>query len=186
LIKSGQTPEAWRQQPRKLAQKDLDARWTKKNDQTFFGYKNHVKADAESLCVTAYKVTDAAVHDSQVLEQLVDEGDAGTALFADSAYKSAACDQRLEQLGIVNYVHDRAFRNKPLDTLRLEFNRLKSRVRCRVEHVFAWFENSAGGPELEYIGHKRIAAAIGLGNLVYNFSRYAHLMRTRTAQAAAQ
>jgi CRP-like cAMP-binding protein len=29
----------------KLAQKDVDARWTKKNDESFYGYKNHVGVD---------------------------------------------------------------------------------------------------------------------------------------------
>ena len=35
----------WEQQPAKLAQKDVDARWTKKNDESFYGYKSHVGVD---------------------------------------------------------------------------------------------------------------------------------------------
>ncbi len=38
-------PEGWEQQPAKNAQKDKDARWTKKNDASFFGYKNHLGVD---------------------------------------------------------------------------------------------------------------------------------------------
>src|SRR5262249_9775280 len=44
-IKAGKTPEGWEQQPAKNAQKDKDARWTKKNDTSFFGYKNHLGVD---------------------------------------------------------------------------------------------------------------------------------------------
>jgi hypothetical protein len=40
-IKAGKTPEGWEKQPAKNAQKDKDARWTKKNDESFYGYKNH-------------------------------------------------------------------------------------------------------------------------------------------------
>ena len=38
-IKAGKTAEGWEQQPAKNAQKDKDARWTKKNDESFYGYK---------------------------------------------------------------------------------------------------------------------------------------------------
>jgi len=36
-IKNGVTPEEWEQNPAKLRQKDTDARWTKKNDQNYYG-----------------------------------------------------------------------------------------------------------------------------------------------------
>jgi IS5 family transposase len=44
-IKAGKTPQGWEQQPAKHAQKDKDARWTKKNDESFYGYKNHLGVD---------------------------------------------------------------------------------------------------------------------------------------------
>jgi IS5 family transposase len=71
-VKSGQTPAEWEKNPAKLRQKDLDARWTKKNDRSFFGYKNHVNADAKHKLIRRYEVTYAAVHDSQMLEALLD------------------------------------------------------------------------------------------------------------------
>jgi len=63
-IKAGKTPEGWDEEPAKNAQKDKDARWTKKNDQSFYGYKNHVSVSqmhliaeispcAVALCATA-------------------------------------------------------------------------------------------------------------------------------------
>ena len=39
---------------------------------SFFGYKNHVNADAKHKLIRHYAVTDAAVHDSQELEGLLD------------------------------------------------------------------------------------------------------------------
>src|SRR5262249_16198896 len=44
-IKADKTPEGWEQQPDKNAQKDKDARWTKKNDESLYGYKNHLGVD---------------------------------------------------------------------------------------------------------------------------------------------
>jgi len=41
-IKEGETPEDWKSKPAKNRQKDKDARWTKKHERSYFGYKNHI------------------------------------------------------------------------------------------------------------------------------------------------
>jgi IS5 family transposase len=177
MIKQGQTPPEWENQPHKLRQKDLDARWTKKNAETFYGYKNHVRADADSAIITDYQVTDAAVHDSQALPDLIGPQNKDENLFADSAYKSAETDAQLAGLGVKNYIHEKGARNQPLSELRQGLNRLKSTIRCRIEHIFGCVENSMGGPELEYIGLPRIRTGIGLSNLAYNLLRHVQLIR---------
>jgi len=66
-IKKGEIPEEWKAEGKEnmVEQKDVDARWTKKNDETHYGYKNHVKADKDSKLIVKYEVTSAEVHDSQ-------------------------------------------------------------------------------------------------------------------------
>lgn len=183
MIKQGETPPGWENQPHKLSQKDLDARWTKKNSETFYGYKNHLRADADSVIITDYQVTDAAVHDSQPLPELIGPKNKDENLFADSAYKSAKTDAQLAELGVNNYIHEKGARNRPLNTLHLELNRLKSQIRCKIEHIFGCVENSMGGPELEYIGLPRIRTGIGLSNLAYNLLRHVQLIRLGRAPA---
>src|SRR5271165_3884157 len=39
-LKEGETPEDWKSKPAKNRQKDKDARWTKKHERSYFGYKN--------------------------------------------------------------------------------------------------------------------------------------------------
>lgn len=185
LIKAGQTPPEWKKQPHKLSQKDLDGRWAKKNHETFFGYKNHLRADAESKIITDFTVTDAAVHDSQPLPKLIGPQNKGEILFADSAYKSAKTDALLAQWGLTNNVQEKGARNRPLTKLQQELNRLKSQIRCRIEHIFGCVENTMGGPELEYIGLPRIHTGIGLSNLAYNFLRHVQLIRLGRAPAHA-
>jgi len=124
MIKNGKVPPDWVNQPKKLAEKDTDARWTKKNEETCYGYKNHGRADAESVVIADYKVSDASVHDSQELPNLVNAEKPAGAVFADSAYKSAKTDQSLDNLGIENFVHEKGSRNKPLNALQKELNRL--------------------------------------------------------------
>jgi len=70
----------------KIRQKDTDARWTKKNNQSYYGYKNHVKCDQKNKLIENYIVTHAAVHDSQTVEDLLEDSDVGKELYADSAY----------------------------------------------------------------------------------------------------
>jgi IS5 family transposase len=96
-IKSGEIPEDWEDKPNKLRQKDVDARWTKKNEETHYGYKDHIKVDAESKIILDYEVTDASVHDSQVLLDLVGKEDSGSELYADSAYSGEPIAEKLEK-----------------------------------------------------------------------------------------
>ena len=86
-IKKGSVPDDWQREENKakLSQKDTDARWTKKNGQNYYGYKNHVKVDSKSKIIKSYTVTSANVHDSQELEGLLDSRHAGQAIYADSA-----------------------------------------------------------------------------------------------------
>ena len=69
-LKAGEIPESWKKDDAATAhmrrQKDTEARWTKKNQETHFGYKNHINADAANKLIRAYAVTAASAHDSQV------------------------------------------------------------------------------------------------------------------------
>lgn len=173
-IKSGSVPEEWAEH--KLCQKDTDARWTKKNNETHYGYKNHAKVDVDSKLVTAYSVTDASVHDSQELLGLLDDSDA--VLYADSAYSGAPISEKLPDK-IVNRIHEKGYRNHPLNDAQKESNRLKSKVRVRVEHVFGFMTGSMHGLTLRCIGKLRADFNIGLTNLVYNLYRCEVLRRVK-------
>ena len=55
-----------------MSQIDVDARWTKNGDESFFGYKNHVKCDSDIKIIVAFSVTDASVYDSLEFVGLID------------------------------------------------------------------------------------------------------------------
>ena len=151
LIKQGEVPPAWKEQPHKLSQKDCDAQWTKKNGVSFVGYKNHIKADVQSVLITNHQVTGASVHGSQPLPDLIGQQNKEENLFADSARNSAQTDEKLTAWQIAYWIHEKAARNWPLSEAQKGMNRLKSKISCCVEHVFGFVENSMNGPELEYI-----------------------------------
>lgn len=58
-----------------MGQKDEEARRTKENRKSYYGYKDHIKADAKSKLMDSYSVNDASVHDSQEPENLLEEED---------------------------------------------------------------------------------------------------------------
>ena len=58
-----------------------------------------------------------------------------------------------------------------------ESNRRKSKIRCRIEHVFGFITVSMHGLTVCSVRIKRAECNIGLTNLVYNFCRYTILKR---------
>lgn len=170
-IKEGELPESITKNPHKKAQKDLDARWTKKGGVNYFGYKNHVKVDSKSKIITKYIVTTANVHDSQPLENILTEEDKNQPLYADSAYSGEPCDAVIIKNGSENRTHAKGYKNRPLTEEDFEQNRQKSSTRARVEHVFGFMEGSMNTMKLKQIGINRIEACIGMMNLVYNMFR---------------
>ena len=69
-IKRGEVPEGWEQDRKRLAHKDLDARWTKKHDQSYYGYKDPVMADLDSKLIVRAKLSTASESSSQALASL--------------------------------------------------------------------------------------------------------------------
>src|SRR5471030_1615577 len=144
-VKAGKTPRAWKKDPSKNRQKDKDARWTKKHGKSFYGYKNHVNADARHKLIRQYDVTDASVHDSQKFDGLLNKTNTSADVYADSAYRSAETEAKLRVRGLHSQIHQRASRNHPLSKAQENANRKKSKIRARVEHVFGAQQTSPGG-----------------------------------------
>ena len=176
-IKEGGVPEEWLLEENKnmLEQKDVDARWTKKNDETHYGYKDHVNVDKDSKMITGFSVTPASVHDSQIFHELLDEKD--KEVWADSAYVGEGLHEDiLEDFPDIKlHVCEKGYKNKPLTDEQQENNHIKSRVRVRVEHVFGHMTNSMGGMFIRSIGLYRAMREIAMMNLAYNLRRFVYL-----------
>lgn len=169
-IKAGQVPEDWSDQ--KKRQKDTDARWTKKNGQNYYGYKNHINVDVKHKLIRDYEVTSASVHDSQVFEGLLDEDNRSRDVWADSAYRSEDKLRELKRRKFREHLQRKGCRHKKLTDWETRGNRTRSRIRSRVEHIFGVQAMRAGDLILRTIGLIRAKAKIGLRNLAYNFDRF--------------
>lgn len=172
-IKGNQKIEDWHEAKR--SQKDIDARWTTKNKEKHFGYKNHVVVDKRSKMIMDYTSTSAEVHDSQALEEIVGEPrKEGECFYGDSAYRSSKIESMLSERNYKSRIHEKGYRNNSLTKGQKTANRKKSKIRVRVEHVFAQM-SWMGADYLRYIGKERISEAIGMINLAYNMRRYCFL-----------
>jgi len=176
-IKDGDGGDLWNDQPNKKRHKDIDARWTKKNGEKYYGYKNHAKVDSKSKFINKYVVTDASVHDSQALDGLLDKKDKGQPLYADSAYTGENQEKTIRKFKMKNKVHEKGYKGKPLTEEQKNNNNKKSQIRARVEHVFGFMEQSMNGLVIKSIGIVRATGIIGLINFTYNIFRYEQIAR---------
>ncbi|NLM67833.1 MAG: IS5 family transposase [Enterococcus sp.] len=176
-IKKGEGNDLWNDQPNKKKHKDIDARWTKKNGEKYYGYKNHAKVDSKSKFIKKFAVTDASVHDSQVLDDLLDKSDKGEPLYGDSAYMGEKQKKVIRKYQLKNKIHEKGYRGKPLTNKQKAKNKIKSKTRVRVEHVFGFMEQSMNGLAVKCVGITRATGIIGLINLTYNLFRFEQVQR---------
>lgn len=189
-IKGGGTPAEWT--PARRAQVDRDGRWTIKRGRKreampgeghnrpiaiavpAFGYKNHIGIDRAFGFLRRYTVTHAAAYDGAQLGAVLDRDNTASAVWADTAYRSAANLALLERHGLRPQFQRKKPRGKPMPEHVVRGNAARARVRSRVEHVFA-AQKCRLGLVVRTVGMVRARVKIGLANLAYNFSRLAWL-----------
>lgn len=189
-IKAGEIPEAWKDKPAKLRQKDRDARWTVKFSKAkpkengapqidiaipVFGYKSHVSIDRRHGVIRRGKTTDAAAHEgARLREGLIDPANTASDVWADTAYRSATNERFLDKAGKVSRIHHKKPRGKPMPPAVARANATKSKIRARVEHVFAE-QKDRMNLFIRTIGIARAEAAMTLANMAYNMKRWCWL-----------
>ena len=173
-LKDETMPENWNEN--KIRQKDIDAQWTRKHFQNYFGYKNHIKVDSQTKLITGFRVTPANSADNHIADSLLDKKeDGGQPLYGDSAYSSKDLDQCYKRKSIINKVIKQGYRYKTLTKAEKKANRKNSRIRGRIEHVFGFMTNSMNAMFLKYRSLVRNAAGIAMMNLTYNLFRLVQL-----------
>jgi len=186
-IKEGRIPDDWKDKPKKLAQKDRDARWTLKRAKArpakdgekakveiaipVFGYKNHVSIDRAHGFIRRFAVTNAAAHDGARLPEVLDRSNTASAVWADTAYRSQANETHMEKNGFVSKVHFRRRAGSPLTTAQAKANAARSKVRSAVETVFA-AQKHRFHLFVRTIGATRARVKIALANIAYNVTRF--------------
>ncbi len=134
---------------------------------------SHAKADKKTKLIEKYVTTDASVHDSNVIDPLIEEKDNGQPLYLDAGYEAKY--DVVRECGMIPVICEKGHRNHPLTDEQKQNNRQKSKVRCRVEHIFGFIEGAMNGSFVRSIGIVRAKAATALTCLVYNIFRYVQI-----------
>jgi IS5 family transposase len=183
-VKEGKIPESWKVNPSKLAQKDRDGRWmmkyskakTKAGDGVidiaipYFGYKNHISIDKRYGFVRKFQTTDASRYDGKLFSQLLDKGNTASLVWGDTAYRSEENEKLLADEGFVSKLHCKKPKGKSMPVRTQKANGVKSKIRAKVEHVFA-VQKDKMDLFIRTIGIQRANVKIGLANITYNMKR---------------
>jgi transposase, IS5 family len=134
----------------KSQQRDPEMHQTKKGNQWYFGMKAHVGVDAETKLVHSVTATAANVADSKMLPQLLHGNE--TSVWGDQAYQGQAA-VLATHAPLAEDLTCRRWRSKLREWPEVrEANRIKSKIRSRVEHVFAPLKQRFGFVKVRYRG----------------------------------
>jgi IS5 family transposase len=154
---------------------DDGAGWTKKGDQTYYGYKNNIKADKDSKVIIEFSAMAANICDNQAIAGLIDKND--KEIYADKGYAGQNIERAiLEKNKFVKIkILKKASKKRKLTDKDLKDNAIKSKIRVRVEHIFGHMKQAMNGTYIRCKSLARAITNITLKNLAYNLQRFAFL-----------
>jgi transposase, IS5 family len=148
-------------------QRDPEMHQTKKGKQWHFGMKAHVGVDSKTKVIHTVVATAANVADSTVLQELLHGEE--TRVWGDQAYRGQRAVIQQQAPQAKDCTHRRYRYKNRVDEVEREKNRIKSKVRSRVEHVFGVMKLKFGFVKVRYRGlaknANRLFATCALVNL---------------------
>lgn len=147
--------------------RDTEMHQTKKGQQWYFGMKLHIGVDSNSGLAHSAVVTSANVHDKHPLPQLLHGHE--KRVYGDNAYARQKALIKSRAPEAKDFTNERVRRNGEVDEARRAKNRTNSKVRAKVEHVFAVVKRLWGFTKVRYRGLVKNACraftALALANI---------------------
>jgi IS5 family transposase len=152
---------------------DPDAAFLKRQGKagSSYGYKAHVAADEGSILIRTAKLTPANVAETMVADELILANRDSAAVYADKAYDTHARRELLARLGIEDCIMHRPNKHHPLTEQQSRRNARLSKVRCRVETIFAVLKQTYGYRRTRYVGLLRNQLQLTLLAICFNLRR---------------
>jgi IS5 family transposase len=155
-----------------LQQKDLGARWTKKNGFSYFEFKNSTCVDVDHRLIRWHAVTPANIHDIKMPPRLLDPENEHVYIWADSACSGECLEELLNLDKFESLIHEKGARNHPFSDAAKKLNQIKLAIRACVDHVFDCMTMSMGGKLTRKIGIERKEAWWRLKNPTFDFLHF--------------
>jgi IS5 family transposase len=138
--------------------RDKEMKQTKKGNQWYFGMKAHVGTDTGKGLVHDIVVTDASVHDSQVMDELVHGEE--EVIYGDKAYSSEKKKQEYEARGMKWRVNLKGCRWHHLTDGEKAVNHQRSQIRAKGEYAFRVVKHLWHYQKVKYKGLYKNAAQV--------------------------
>jgi IS5 family transposase len=154
--------------------RDPEMHQTRKGQQWYFGMKIHIGVDSQTGLAHSAVVTAANVHDKHPLPELLHGAE--QRVYGDSAYASQKELIASKAPKAKDFTNERVRkRSGEIDETTRSKNRNKSRIRARVEHVFAVVKRLWGFSKVRYRGLAKNATraftALALSNIYMSRER---------------
>ncbi len=151
-----------------------DAHSTAKRGKKYFGYKGHIGTDVGSNLIRKRAFTSAQPHDSKLKDKLL-SGDE-KAVFGDSAYSNKADKRKARKDGVYYGMLDKGTKRRKLSKTQKKDNKKKSKIRCKVEHPFAYIKEKLGYRKAVAKTLERNALRFDFNCMLYNIFRADYLL----------
>jgi len=174
---SRKRPEA--QAAREGRAPDADASYTRKYNQSFYGYKAHVSSDGEHQLIRTAVISTASQYDGEIFARMAPADSA--VIYADKAYDTKANRAWLRTRGIRNGILKKEAHHIQLTTQDRAHNQQKSLVRRQIERVFAHLKKWQHYRRVRYLGLARNQLELTLKAVAYNLKRLAGIIELRKA-----
>ena len=138
--------------------KDADARWLKKGNRFFFGYKSFATVDEEGYYEKIH-TTPANISEVNQFEETI-KGSKAEMVLADKGYASKRNREIATEHGLKDGIMHKAQINKPLTAIEKEINREISKYRYVVERTFGTLKRKFGFSRASYAGTRKVQAQI--------------------------
>jgi IS5 family transposase len=157
--------------------RDPEMHQTRKGNQWFFGLKAHIGVDSRQGIVHSVCTTAASVADKHMLPDLL-HGDERK-VWGDGGYQGQSETIRQAAPHAQDMTSRRTRYKEYVDQLQRAKNRVKARVRAKVEHPFRIVKRVFGFEKTRYRGlrknHQRLCVNFALANLYLHRRRLAPL-----------
>ncbi len=168
---------------------DPEARWVKKGNDAFFGYRGYAAVDSEDGYVEHIQVHPANEAEVNKLPEIVDalceHVAKPAAVLADKGYASAANREHLDKKGIVDLIQFKGSRDHPVHPLQTKMNKAIATLRYKVEQAFGTMKRRFHLERARYLGSAKTQAQMVWAALGMNLLKALRKLQSGNLKPAA-
>lgn len=159
---------------------DNDARWLKKGNKSYFGYKAFVATDNKGGFITKAYATPANRAEVSELMNITEHIKKGVRVLADKGYASQSNREMLKDRGLKDGIMYKTTKNSTLSNLQKIFNKLVSKTRFIVEQTFGTLKRKFCFQRASYRGVHKVTGQLIFKSICFNLLKALNFVKIVT------